>query len=338
MQPSSHVASSAGLLRRWTSPRVWDLSPVRCFFILLILLCLAPVLRADAAQNVVPFHLMRGFAVMVPVTVNGHGPYDFMLDTGSTVTAVDRELGQELALEPEGQGTVTTLTQHISASIALVQRLECGPLAERNIPVMVRDLSGLRSIDPAARGVLGQNALNHADFLLDYQHKRIQFDLDGELVRSLAGHRVPLRRDANPGNPQYTNLAVDARLAGNVVGTLEFLLDSGAASPVVFDTLGSTSGYNEGFVVDTEGRQLLAGIRELHLVIDGQTRDLPAHVLAFRDAGREAGGLLPTRIFNRIYISNSGVFAIFEPKMKKSGSLDRMIAGLPPESPGHGPE
>jgi hypothetical protein len=337
MQRSSHVAPGAGLLCRWTGACVWSLGPVRCFFILFVLLCFAPVSRADAPLNTVPFHLVRGFAVIVPVTVNGRGPYDFMLDTGSTVTAVDRELAQELALQPEAQGTVTTLTQHISASIALLHRLDFGPVAEQNIQVMVRDLGGLRSIDPAARGVLGQNALNHADFLLDYQHKRIQFDLDGELVRSLAGHRVPLRREANPGSPQYANLAVSARIAGNVTRTIEFLLDSGAASPVIFDTLGGAFGNSEGFVADTEGRQLVAGVRELQLVIDGQTRELPAHVLAFQDAGLEVGGLLPTRIFSRIYISNTGGFGIFEPKVKKSGTPDRMIAGLP-QAVAHGPK
>ena len=104
----------------------------------------------------VPFHFVRGFAVIVPVTVNGHGPYDFMLDTGCTITTVDRELGQELALEPQGQGTVMTLTQQRTSPLAFARAVVVGPVAEHNVEVMIRDLSGLRRIAPTTRGVLGR--------------------------------------------------------------------------------------------------------------------------------------------------------------------------------------
>src|ERR1700743_3420525 len=124
MQRCSRIAFGAASVSRGTSAHVWSLGPVHCFVVLLGLLCALQVAFADVYQStVMPFRLVNGFAVIVPVTVNGHGPYDFMLDTGSTVTAVDRELGQELALQAEGQGTVTTLTQHLSASIALVRQV-----------------------------------------------------------------------------------------------------------------------------------------------------------------------------------------------------------------------
>jgi hypothetical protein len=41
-------------------------------------------------------------------------------------------------------------------------------------------------------------------------------------------------------------------------------------------------------------------------------------------------------MFSRIYISNNGGFAIFEPKVKKPGSAGRMIAVMPPQPPAHG--
>src|SRR5215469_12858534 len=101
MQHSSRVALGAESHSCLTGARVWSLSPVRCFLVLIGLLCTIPITFAEeAAPRTVPFQLVRGFAVVVPVTVNGHGPYDFMLDTGTTVTAVDRELSEELALEP----------------------------------------------------------------------------------------------------------------------------------------------------------------------------------------------------------------------------------------------
>jgi hypothetical protein len=284
-----------------------------------------------------PFRLVAGFAVVIPVMVNGHGPYDFMLDTGTTIMVVDLELGRELALEPQAQATVTTLTQQLSASIAVARGVDFGPIREQNIEVMIRDLRGLHHIAPTIRGVLGQNALNHTDFLLDYQHKQLQFDTDGELMRSLAGHRIPLHRQPAADNPRYGNLVVHGSVASNALYPMDLLLDSGAASPVIFDSFErETAGYPAGVVMDTAGRQSPAGIRNLQFIIDGRSREMPTQVVVFKGVDREIGGLLPTRMFTRIYISNKGGFAIFEPKVKKPRSAGRMIAGLPPRAVGHG--
>jgi hypothetical protein len=167
----------------------------------------------------------------------------------------------------------------------------------------------------------------------------LQFDVNGELIPLLGGHHVPLRRDATPDNPGYANLAVHGSITENGVHPIDFLLDSGAASPVIFGTAADGAlGRFEGFVADTEGRRLLAGVRAFRVEIDGKSHELLMNVLAFQGAGSSVGGLLPTRIFSQIYISNSGGFAIFEPKVKKSRSSDRMLADLPPQPPGHGPK
>lgn len=331
MKRSSHVALGAAFIRSRADAPGWSLGPERC----LVAIALAAVLTvtsfaATRGAGVVPFHFVRGFAVILPVKVNGSGPYDFMLDTGTTVTTVDRELGRELALQPQGQATATTLTERTSASIAVARSVMFGSLTEQNVEVMIRDLSGLRRVAPTARGVLGQNALNHADFLLDYRHKLLEIDTDGELAHSLKGHHIPLRREMLDGNPQYVNLSVQANRTDDGVRPMDVLLDSGAASMVLFGGIEQGMDRAVGFVADTGGRQLMSQLRTIRLVIDGNTRDLTTNVVAFHAAGKNIDGLLPTSIFSRIYISNSGEFAIFEPKMQKAGSSDRMVAVLRP--------
>jgi predicted aspartyl protease len=330
---------SAGRVCSWSGAQLCCFGPLSCLLVIAALLWAAPAsFAATLNPAVVPFHFVRGFAVMVPVTVNGSGPYDFMLDTGSTITSVDRELGQELALQQRGQGTVMTLTERASTSLAVARSVAFGPVTEQNVEVMIRDLSGLHRIAPTARGVLGQNALNHADFLLDYRHKWMEFDTDGELVRSLKGHHVPLRRELIEGNPQYANLAVHANVMDHGARPTEFLLDSGAASMVLFGGIERQGiEYAEGFVADTAGRQLLSSVRQIQVVIDGESREMATNVIVSKLAGKDIGGLLPTNIFARIYISNSGGFAMFEPKTKKPAPLDHMIAKIaPPGAPGGG--
>jgi Aspartyl protease len=46
--------------------------------------------------------LIAGALVVIPVTVNGRGTFDFMVDTGSQVTVVDPALAQELRLTMDG--------------------------------------------------------------------------------------------------------------------------------------------------------------------------------------------------------------------------------------------
>src|ERR1700722_2421507 len=182
MQRNSHLTLNPNhQFRRPVSPRC-RFGTIPCLLVLMTLLCAGPMSFAVApSPAAVPFHFVRGFAVVGPVTVNGHGPYDFMLDTGSTITTVDRELGRELALETKGQGTFMTLTEQAPAPLAIAEQVVLGPLAEQNVVVMIRDLSGLHQLCPTARGILGQNALNHADFLLDYKHTLFEFDRAGAL-------------------------------------------------------------------------------------------------------------------------------------------------------------
>jgi hypothetical protein len=339
MQRNSSVSLSAGRIRSWSGARICCFGPVPCLLVIAALLCVVPSSFAVApGPAVVPFHFVRGFAVIVPVTVNGNGPYDFMLDTGTTITTVDDSLGRELGLQPLGQGTSTTLTERAPAPLSIARRVMFGPVTEQNLEVMIRDLKGLRNLAPTARGVLGQNALNHADFLLDYRHKLMEFDMNGELARSLKGHHIPLRREAVEGNPQFTNLAVHVNVSDYGARTIDVLLDSGAASMVLFGGIEKQGvEFAQGLVADTGGRQLLADVRNIQLVIDGNTRELTTNVLAFKAAGKGIDGLLPTNLFARIYISNSGGYAMFEPKMKKPGSLDRMIASIAPQgAPGNG--
>jgi predicted aspartyl protease len=334
MQRNSHVMLYAGRVCSWSGAHPCCFSPLSCLLVIAALLWAVPASLADTLNPaIVPFHFVRGFAVMVPVTVNGSGPYDFMLDTGSTITSVDRELGQELALQPQGQGSVVTLTERASTALAVARRVAFGPVTEQNVEVMIRDLSGLRHMAPTARGVLGQNALNHADFLLDYRHKWMEFDTNGELARSLKGHHVPLRRELIEGNPQYANLAVQANVNDNGARTIDFLLDSGAASMVLFGAAQNDGIYHpQGVVADTAGRQLVSDVHDIQVVIDGNSREVATNMLASRAAGKDIGGLLPTNLFARIYISNSGGFAMFEPKVKKPGPLDHMIAGMTPQA------
>src|ERR1700755_2460244 len=122
MQRISHFTFSAGYKFRRSVAPFCNSGPIGCLLVLITLLCITPRSFGDAPGPAV-----------VPVTVNGRGPDDFMLDTGSTITTLDRDLGNELALTPQGQGTVTTLTDHAPVPLAVADRSGSGAITEQDV-------------------------------------------------------------------------------------------------------------------------------------------------------------------------------------------------------------
>src|SRR5215467_2499924 len=62
--------------------------------------------------------------VIVPVMLNGSGPYDFVLDTGEQMTAIDPKLASELGLSLQGSADVTGAGFSTRASFALPETLQ----------------------------------------------------------------------------------------------------------------------------------------------------------------------------------------------------------------------
>src|SRR6266446_1772024 len=58
----------------------------------------------------IPARLVGGRFLVVPVTLDGTGPYPFLLDTGSTSTLVDPRLAERLRLPRAGQVRHETAT------------------------------------------------------------------------------------------------------------------------------------------------------------------------------------------------------------------------------------
>ncbi len=271
-------------------------------------------LGANTSRNSVPLRVVHGFAVLVPVFVDGNGPYDFLLDTGSTNTSVDRELGHSLSLMPNDEATVETVVGRIPVAIALAQTVSVGPIVEANVEILVRDLEGLRQVDPDIRGVLGQNALRHSNYLLDYKRRILEFDLDGEVLSDVAGERIPLGRLATPDNPDYSLITLRAEIGRDPVTETTLALDTGTAFLVLFSApSGDVQSSLRKTVQDVTGTARVSESRMIHIAVAGHARSMEAQVVGAR--GMRLGGLLPTCIFPRVYVSNANNFVILGPRI-----------------------
>ena len=128
---------------------------------------------ADTAAGEVTFELagIGGAALIVPVHINGQGPYDLVLDTGATLTCVDQELAQQLGL-PERRGQLA-LGAGVGVAgrvrVVAVDSLRVGAARAFDLTACVLDLQQLRSISPRVQGLLGLNFLRSFRVTLDFE-------------------------------------------------------------------------------------------------------------------------------------------------------------------------
>jgi hypothetical protein len=286
---------------------------------------------APSAPSAIHFRSPRGFSIVVPVYVNGNGPFEFLLDTGSTVTVVDPKLLQSLSLGVTGSGTMITPTSKSTIPWAVAETVSVGPVTERNVELGVRDMSDLRQLDSRISGVLGQNVLKNADFLLDNRKRIIEFDPAGEVAAELDGERVDTSRIATPNSPAYGSTTVRVKLAESNHRDLNFILDSGSASVVLFPhSLEQPSPSLKPTLLmedDAGNRKYIPGYL-VQFTVGGISLDVAAHVTASGYEGLAVDGLLPTAGFGSVYISNSGGFVIFQPKRKRHQICVESVAAV----------
>ena len=128
---------------------------------------------ADSAAGEVAFELAGpgGAALIVPVYLNGEGPFDFVLDTGATYTCVDQALAARLGLrERRGQIAVGAGVGGAGrVRLVAVDSMRVGAASASGLTACVIDLQALRSIGSGAQGLVGLNFLKSFRVTLDFQ-------------------------------------------------------------------------------------------------------------------------------------------------------------------------
>ena len=132
----------------------------------------------DSGQVGVPIRLAGpgDAALLVPVRINGAGPYDFVLDTGATLTCVDAALADSLGLaEASGRLGVGAGIQGGPGSMRLVQidSFSIGDARAEGLMGCALDLAQIRSMGIEIRGLVGLNFLTSFRVTLDFAADRL---------------------------------------------------------------------------------------------------------------------------------------------------------------------
>jgi hypothetical protein len=109
-----------------------------------------PYCPGNAAS--IRFRLIQRSRIIVPVTINHTGSYEFLVDTGTESTIVDPALATELPLEPHGSAEVVGVGFRTQASFGYLDRLEAVSHLVANHVTDITVLDKPMEVEPAAYG------------------------------------------------------------------------------------------------------------------------------------------------------------------------------------------
>jgi predicted aspartyl protease len=120
--------------------------------------------------------------VVAPVTVNGRGPFRFIVDTGANRSVLSEDLAARLGLTPNGTDNVHSVHGVSVAPIVTVDRLQYGDvsLTAEALPV----LSG--GVLAGEQGLLGVDGMGGRRLRMDFERNCIEIVLS-ERARRLRG-------------------------------------------------------------------------------------------------------------------------------------------------------
>jgi predicted aspartyl protease len=263
----------------------------------LITACLFLCVSASFSGTPVPFRLVAGHWIVVPVTINGSGPYDLILDTGSALTFIDPSLITRLGGKEARRYQLVTATGSMLVPCYRIENFRLGSQHVEYLEVLAHGGPEIGGIQ--VKGILGQDFLTKFNFILDYPSQTINFEENEEYARSLSGGVYTLL------NSTQRNLVLIPPQSHESRPSL-FSLDSGAKGMVLFGSDFYGLGFELNSVGDPEPLQTVLGrgfvshgIFRSFRIGDKTLRNL--RVQFAPDSGfsmyRVENGLLPTTFF-----------------------------------------
>ncbi len=174
---------------------------------------IAPSL-SDPATEVLDLDEERYNRFTVPVMVEGAGPFNFMIDTGSQATAVTHQINEGLALTPSGTATLVGMASRRAVDIVEVDEMSFGSHTVYDLisPVLDRQHVG-------ADGILGLDSLQDFRVLIDFRDETIAVQDVSEIDNYRRGFEIVVRARQELGQLLITDALVEGVRATVIIDT-----------------------------------------------------------------------------------------------------------------------
>ncbi|MEM7781387.1 MAG: aspartyl protease family protein [Pseudomonadota bacterium] len=297
------IGSSAASTAAVEPPAVRTAAPVEA---------VAPNL-SDPTTEVLDIEKDRNNRYTVPVMVEGSGPYDFMIDTGSQATAVTHQINEGLELTPFGTATLVGMASRRPVEVVEVASMTFGTHTVTDLlsPVLDRRNVG-------ADGILGLDSLQDFRVLIDFRDETIAVQDMNEVENQRRGFEIVVRARQELGQLLITDATIEGVRA-------TVIIDTGAQASIGNPALQErirTKRAEEIVTTDVNGVDIVGELSFVRsLKIEGLSlqnvpltfADAPAfQALGLEDTPVIALGMQHLRIFDRVAIDFSNQRVLFD--------------------------
>ena len=248
------------------------------------------------------FASTRPGEILVPVTVGGMGPFRFLLDTGSTHTAVTEKLATAVDAVPVARTVMRAAAGSVRCLVVALPTVVVDGVSADGLTATALPPAAAGALGPGVDGVLGQDFLSRFAFTIDYRRSRILWH-DADYVAP--GTRLTLV----PAQDRWlVELPQPAPTPGSAPTLRRFVPDSGADTLVLFgehrvgrlitawragtSALGSLTGERAVRTATVDG------LRVGEATLDGQIAAVVPST-----APDDPDGLLPLHLFASVFFS-----------------------------------
>lgn len=266
------------------------------------------------AESGIHFRLVHNTLIVVSLLSDQKESIDFVFDTGADTTVIDPSILPRLLFVPLGRIQQTTLSGVQLVPRGLIRSLSVGSMRVDDVPVLVQDLTELRKLDPQIEGIAGQNFIAHFNYLIDYRKHLLRIEQDHEIRDAIDGVHVSIEAAEN-----RMFVVADGHAFGRA--KLNLLLDSGADSVVLLPVASQALRIPEQEIVLESTSSGHVGLKS-GLIYDltvgsMRLRNLLAVLPAVEPHEQIGDGILPTVLFQTIYVNNHEGFAVFDPGVER---------------------
>ncbi|WP_427968647.1 aspartyl protease family protein [Altererythrobacter sp.] len=167
----------------------------------------------DERTDVIDLDEDRHNRMTVPVTIEGTGPFDFMIDTGSQATAVTNVVNDRVKLDKLGMATLVGMASRRPVEMVEVESLGIG---KRTLYDLAAPL--LQSNHVGADGIIGLDSLQDTRVLIDFRTETIAI-ADVEDRSNSRGYEIIVRARRRQGQLLITNALIEGVRATVIIDT-----------------------------------------------------------------------------------------------------------------------
>lgn len=286
-----------------------------CLFVFLA--ALPAVLRATDTENPGTNFAVRtvnGFLMVVRVSINGQGPFDFLVDTGTNTTLVDPGLAADLGLKPVDRMALATLADATPVVRYYADTMQAGQASVAHLEVLGAPLREIRALDSRIRGVMGMNFLLQFSFLLDYRHRRMAIFPFPDSAPVPSGRRVNVQINDS-------RILIPVASQSSPAGSWNLVLDSGIGSVLLFQSRLRTGAVpcvaaSCMIQVATNGSNYAAPAVVIPEMMIAENPLINQSAIVLRNdllkPGDPQDGLLPASIFRSVFFDRSNATLVVE--------------------------